>query len=123
MAEMVMKVPSQVNIEMLGEIITAVTHFRYDNKHGYGQEYLEQLEPSHKDYFENGYMFYSVPSEFVTLEMIDVIEDIKKLLPIETYFEAEDTLIKSDRDDNRGEIYDSAIYSLYLEKAHNRKIA
>lgn len=119
---MIMVLPRNLEVKLVDEIITALANYRYETK-----DYEELLEPASAIYIGGKYQsypktnydksrYYFVKSEYVTLEIIEVIEDIKKLLPIEIYFEA------GERGENevRGEIYDNAIYSLYLEKPHER---
>lgn len=115
MLKMVMILPEQKNAELVAEIMTALAHMRYDN--AYEKEYTEKLEPNHdgKNYFIEG--------EYVTLEMVDVIEDIKKILPLETYCEAGEKVeweVDGHDELERGDICNNAIASLYVEKEHDR---
>ena len=129
--KMIMALPLGTNADLIAEMITAMCHFRYDGR--YGREYEETIEPSSFyplidgdapekffDYYprlNDGKSYYFIEAEYVTVELVDVIEDIKKLLPIEIYFEAGEP----DGIDSRGEIYDHAIFSLYVEDFHDRK--
>lgn len=111
--QMIMALPNELNAELVVEMITALAHFRYDGK--YGREYAEEIPVWSMGIYRNGKNYYEIEAEFVTVELIDVIEDIKKLLPVEIYFEAGEP----DDSDSRGEIYDNAVYSLYIEKFHD----
>lgn len=129
--KMVMALPLGINADLVAEMITAMAHFRYDGT--YGRDYEETIEPSSfyslidgeepnkfSDYYprlNDGKNYYFIEAEYVTLEMIDVIEDVKKLLPLEIYFEAGEP----DGFDSRGEVYDHAIFSLYFEDFHDRR--
>lgn len=129
--KMVMALPLGTNADLVAEMITAMCHFRYDGR--YGREYEETIEPSSfypliadekpnkfTDYYprlNDGKSYYFIEAEYVTVELVDVIEDIKKLLPVEIYFEAGE----AEEFDSRGEIYDNAINSLYFEDFHDRK--
>ena len=131
--KMIMALPLCTNAELICEMIMAMAHFRYDKCDYHRSEYSEEFYPSsvhnliddeEPDKFfyyyprmNDGKSYYAIDAEYVTLEMIDVIEDIKKLLPVEIYFEAGER----DEYESLGEIYDSAIYNLYLEDFHDRR--
>lgn len=97
--KMIMSVPKDFNIGLVDEVITALAKFRY------GSDYEEMLEPFYAVYFkkdgeEHGKYFpyprygnvdndfYFVDADYITVEMLDVIEDVKKIIPLETYFES-----------------------------------
>ena len=97
--KMIMAVPKDFNIELLDEVILALA------KHRYGSDYEELLEPAYAVYFKKdgeehgkyfGYPrygnydkdFYFVDADYVTVELVELIEDVKKIIPLETYFES-----------------------------------
>ena len=131
MIEMVLSVPLGTNYELVGEILNAVMHVRLDNK---GDEYDARnyynlplpLRGSYRDKRNSGACYgrteYLVNADYISVEFMEVIEELKSVLPIETYFENRgDTATSYEARMEYfydGDIEDDALWRLWDEEPH-----
>ena len=91
MISMVVKVPKDTNVELLAEMITATLQSRQtdecDKKYYAEQIEFEKYLSTAKRGGDNSRTEYLIDAEYVTVELVSFIEELKEILPIETYFE------------------------------------
>ena len=129
---LVVSLPKNTNVKLLEEVITATVRNRQSNEADRRRYYSEMFEfeeissVERKNGSDETRREYLISSEYVTVEQIQLLEEMKGLLPIEMYFEnhGETATSYEEREEYSGvgEIEDDALHRLYYEEPHNRRI-
>ena len=133
MLKLVLKVPEKMDAEKLMQTAVAWAQFKSNRKYSLGLEskdvvkadeydelHLPSLTPdkvfnsvtSLEDHTA-GMEEYTVDGYMLDIYITESLADLQKIFPFEMYFENRGEFAPTDWEDDRGEIYDDAIWTLH----------